>query len=115
MQTAKATSPPAEATLQDVVDRLLANHGLSDGRKRDLRSAVTVFGKVVGQPLAAIPFDLAVIRNRLDAMVPAQLKVSRKRWANLRSDLSAAITASGLVEMLKTVEVELSPAWADLL
>ena len=40
-------------------------------------------------------------------MVPAQAKVSRKRWANLRSDLAAAIDASGLLPMLKTAGVEL--------
>jgi hypothetical protein len=35
-------------------------------------------------------------------MVAAQAKVSRKRWANLRSDLAVAIEASGLRPMLKT-------------
>ena len=39
----------------------------------------------------------------------------RKRWANLRSDLSAAITASGLIEMLKTADVEPNEAWRALL
>src|SRR5262245_36581797 len=51
-----------------------------------------------------------------DGMVPAQAKVSSKRWANLRSDLSAAITASGLIMMLKTADVErgtrLGPAFS---
>ena len=42
-----------------------------------------------------------MLRQTLDALVPAEAKVSRKRWANLRSDLSAAITASGLIEMLE--------------
>jgi hypothetical protein len=47
--------------------------------------------------------------------VPAQAKVSRKRWANLRSDLAAAIGASGLQPMLKTADVELDCTWAALL
>ena len=59
------------------------------------------------QAPAAIPLDLADIRAALDGMVPAQAKVSRKRWANLRSDLAAAIEASGLRPMLKTAGVEL--------
>ena len=58
-------------TLQDVVQRLMANPGFSDIRKRDLRSAVVVIGKLIGQPLAAIPLDLAVLRQTLDALVPA--------------------------------------------
>src|SRR4051812_22439592 len=92
-------------TLQDLVQGLMANPALSDTRKRDLRSAVVVIGKLIGQPLGAIPLDLAVLRQTLDALVAAEAKVSRKRWANLRSDLSAAITASGLIEMLKTADV----------
>jgi len=108
---------PASAgpTLQAVVDRLLTNPSLTETRKRDLRSAVMVFAKVVGQPPSAIPFDLAAIRNRLDAMVPAQAKVTSKRWANVRSDLSAAITASGLVDIIKTSDVKLDSGWAALL
>ena len=49
-----------------------------------------------------VALDLAEIRAVLDLMVPIQAKVSRKRWANLRSDLSAAIAASGLLSMIKT-------------
>ena len=56
-----------------------------------------------------------MLRQTLDALVAAEAKVSRKRWANLRSDLSAAITASGLIEMLKTADVELDEAWRGLL
>ena len=48
-------------------------------------------------------------------MVPARAKVSRKRWANLRSDLAAAIEASGLRPMLKTADVELDEVWSRLL
>jgi hypothetical protein len=48
-------------------------------------------------------------------MVPIQAKISRKRWANLRSDLSAAIAASGQLQMLKTSTVDLSESWVSLL
>ena len=67
------------------------------------------------QAPASIPLDLAGIRATLDAMVPAQAKVSRKRWANLRSDLAAAIEASGLRPMLKTAGVDLDETWSRLL
>jgi len=61
-----------------------------------------------------VSLDLAAIRSVLDLMVPIQAKISRKRWANLRSDLSAAIAASGLLPILKTSTVELSASWAFL-
>ena len=64
---------------------------------------------------AYVSLDLAAIRSVLDLMVPIQAKVSRKRWANLRSDLAAAIAASGLRPMIKTSSVELSESWTSLL
>jgi len=110
--------PPTTAqplTLQDVIDRLNDNPALSATRRRDLRSAVTCFAALTGSTAAFVPLDLAAIRAVLDLTVPIQAKVSQKRWANLRSDLSAAITASGLRPMLKTATVDLSASWASLL
>ena len=108
--------PPAiPPTLRDVVDRLTANPDLAQTRRRDLRSAVVIYGKLKSEPLSAIPLDLAAIRRTLDGIVPAQAKVSRKRWANLRSDLAAALDASGLHPMLKTANVELDSSWDALL
>jgi integrase len=101
------------ATLQNVIDRLAAG-GVADTRKRDLRSAVLTYAKLVGRAPASIPLDLADIRRTLDGMVPVQAKVSRKRWANLRSDLAAAFDASGLRPMLRTADVELDEAWSRL-
>jgi hypothetical protein len=106
----------AVVTLQTVLDRLAANPGLTTaGRTRDLRSAVTCFAKLMNQPPAAIPLDLAAIRQTLDRMVPARAKISPKRWANIRSDLAAAIDASGLRPMLRTAGVELDAAWRPLM
>jgi hypothetical protein len=51
----------------------------------------------------------------LDQIEPARLKISRKRWANLRSDLTAAIEASGLRPMFKTGRAEINETWARLL
>jgi integrase len=109
-------SPPtaALATLKDVLDRLATNLSLSETRKRDLRSACLAFGKLTGRAPAMMPLDLAAIRTTLDAMVPAQAKVSPKRFANLRSDLGSAIEASGLRPMIKTAGVELSESWSRL-
>jgi integrase len=87
---------------------------LSDTRKRDLRSSIVIYGKIVDMPLSEIPLDLAVIRETMDGVVPLQAKVSRKRWTNLRSDLTAAIAESGLLPMLKTADLKLSADWEAL-
>jgi hypothetical protein len=102
-------------TLQDVLEGLVRNSSLSVTRLRDLRSAVTCFAALVDSSPPHVALDLAAIRSVLDLMVPIQAKMSRKRWANLRSDLAAAIAASGLLPMLKTSTVELSESWASLL
>ena len=114
MNTAAIPQSALPVTLKEVVDRLMANPDLSDTRRRDLRSAIVIYGKLKGEALAAIPLDLAAMRSTLDGMVPAQAKVSRKRWSNLRSDLAAALDAS-LQPMLKTADVELDCTWAALL
>jgi integrase len=109
------TTTATPATLQDVLDRLAADRGLPKTRSRDLRSAVTSYAKVIGQPCAAIPLDLAAIRGTLDKVAPARVNVSAKRWANMRSDLTAAIAASGLRPMVRTSDVPLDGAWSRLL
>jgi integrase len=105
----------AVVTMQTVLDRLSENPGLTPSRKRDLRSAVMSFAKLMDQPPAAVPLDLASIRKRLDLVEPASAKISRKRWANIRSDLVAAIDASELRPMLKTAQIELGDSWKRLL
>jgi len=109
------TDTATTITLQTVLDRISSASELSDGRKRDLRSAAISFAKLTGRAPAAIPLDLAGIRETLDHLVPAAAKISTKRWANLRSDLAAAIAASGLRRMLKTSDVRVDGAWAELL
>jgi hypothetical protein len=109
--------PPAgvPATLQDVIDRMVVDPGLSETRKRDLRSAVVTFAKLGDRTPAMIALDLAAIRTILAGMVAAEAKVSRKRWANVRSDLAAAIEASGLCPMLKTADIDMDQVWSRLL
>jgi integrase len=108
-------SAQATATLEDVLDGLANNASLSPARQKDLRSAVLSYAALIDSSPPHVPLDLAAIRSVLDLMVPIQAKVSRKRWANLRSDLSAAIAASGLCPMLKTSRAELSESWWSLL
>jgi hypothetical protein len=105
----------AVATMQTVLDRLTADPALLPRYKRELCSAVTCYARLVGQPPAAIPLDLAAIRQTLDTVVPASAKISRKRWATIRSVLADGINVSGVRPMLKTAGVELNAAWRQLM
>jgi integrase len=115
MKTTRLPPSTIPVTLETVIDRLASNDALSDVRKRDLRSAVRTLAKLQEKLPGDILLDLANIRTTLDGIVPAQAKVSRKRLANLRSDLAAAIEASGLRPMFRTAKVELDEGWAQLL
>jgi integrase len=115
MKISPVTQATATPTLQTVLERLAGDSALSPTRRRDLRSAVTRFAKLRAQLPSAIPLDLVDLRRTLDGIVPAGANVSSKRWANLRSDLTAAIDASGLRPMLKTADVDVNEVWARLL
>jgi hypothetical protein len=71
--------------------------------------------KLRGQPPVAIALDLAEIRATLNHMLPTRAQISRKRWANLRSDLARAIAACGLRPMLTTGDLEVDEVWTCLL
>jgi hypothetical protein len=110
----KPIPPPqttAQVTLQTVLDRLAADRSLPEIRRRDLRSAALSFARLKGERPGAIPLDLGDFRQTLDRFAPASARISRKRWANLRSSLASAIQASGLLPMLKTADVKVAKVW----
>lgn len=102
------------ATLQHVLDQISAKPDLTASRRRDLRSAVIAFGKLADKPLASIPLDLSELRRVLDHSEGSAPRISPKRRANLRSDLTAAIDASGTLPLLRTGELEVDDAWRAL-
>jgi integrase len=83
-------------TLGDVRDAVARATDLSPIRIRDLTSAISSFCSLIGEEPDYFPIDLDAIRAKLDAVNPIGNGISPKRLANIRSDLFAAITASGL-------------------
>jgi integrase len=91
---ASAALPPANlATLLAVVE---GHSGLSEGHKRDLRSAVKRVAHLLGNAPAAILLAMDAIRAGLNAVNPIAIGMTRERFANIRSDFVAAVKASGL-------------------
>jgi hypothetical protein len=82
MKTERFATIAQPVTLQDVLARLAASESLSATRRRDLRSSVTTYAKLIDQTPESIALDLAAIRRTLDDMVPAAAAVSDKRWKN---------------------------------
>jgi integrase len=83
-------------TLEDVRDAVESSDTLPPVRIRDLVSAISCFCRLIGAAPDSVQLDLGAIRDRLDAIHPVVHGISAKRLANLRSDLFAAIAASGL-------------------
>jgi hypothetical protein len=82
------------------MDRVAANPNIAASPKRDLRSAIISLGKLSDKSPGSIRLDLGTLRSLLDASRSSQAHISAKRRANLRSDLTAAIDASGLHPIL---------------
>ncbi len=118
MRNNQRLSPaPSEAsgglTLADVLDAVEMSPDLSPVRIRDLRSAISRFCALTGEVPGRIALDLAQLRNRLNAINPVTAGISPKSLANIRSDLFAAITASGL-KPISPARQGLTESWLAL-
>src|ERR1700730_732019 len=97
MRNDQRPSPaPRVSTLADVLNALQTSRDLSPVRTRDLRSALSRFCALIGEEPSQIPLDLAQLRTSLNAINPTAAGISQKSFANIRSDLFAAIKASRL-------------------
>ncbi len=114
--TLNQQSPANGPTLADVLQRLDDAPGLSDSRRRDLRSAVSFVTKVWGAPADQIPLDVPAIAERLDAVNPIAVGISAKRLANVRWGVMFALRHSGLKPgaLGGRNNKVLSPAWATV-
>ena len=108
------TIPAASrATLQDVLDAIDSAPAITGKRKQDLRSAVRLAAKVLGQQpheVAAYPRGLG---RRLDSVSGLSLGLSVGRWANVRSLLRSALSLTVPV-MAGASAVDLLPEWQAL-
>lgn len=104
-----ATSLP---TLQDVLDKI---EGLETGtQKRDLKSAVNTFCRVVEKRPAEIPAVPREIRALRESVSPLAVGITERRWANVCSGLTKAIElVRDLVPSRNTTP--LLPEWKAML
>jgi integrase len=115
--TAKISKPAKThvqgPTLRHVIDSAEAHRSLTPTRRRDLRSAVMRVAALLNEPPERIPLDLASLGAQLGAVNPAAAGLKAKRFANIRSDFMAAVRASGLKPVQRTI-TPLSPVWKKL-
>jgi integrase len=97
-------------TLADVIDLLSHDADLSVTRKRDLISALRRVCEMVGLDPAQVPAEPAALRAALARIHPVQYGISRKTYANLRTNAFAAIRHTAGFR----VRIRLTPPWQSL-
>ena len=102
------------ATLAMVEASIAKCAALSEQRRRDLCCSLRALARAMGRRLEEIPADPAALRVRLKVLTPAQAGVSPRRWANIKSDVGAALRHAGIACRRGRSRVALSAGWTDL-
>ena len=105
-------SPPTH--LAEVSDRISSMAGLGRQRRDDLMSAVRRVSPLLGGRPADIAANPEAIRRALNAITPASAGMTKRRWANVRALLAAALDLTGAKVVRKNYTIGLRPPWLAL-
>ena len=83
--------------------------------RRDTLSALDAISRIFGRDLALIRADVRTVRNLFQSKSAAELGISKKRFANIRSCVIGALKAHGEVPAAVTKRIPLTPDWQSLL
>jgi integrase len=104
---------PAPANLAQVLARL-DQRDRHDQRVANMRSAVKMVGKVLGQRLEDISTEPPVLAKRLAEANPALARMTPQRWIKVRSQTLAALRATGIPVLPGRNVARLVPQWQNL-
>lgn len=102
------------ASLADLIELVEQNERLSASRRRDLISAITTTARLLNRNAAELPASAKELRERLSRIHPTQAGMTAKRFANIRSDLAAALKHTVTPPKPKGATIIVSPAWVSL-
>ena len=103
------------STLADVLARLTELDDLPRQRRHDFASAVRRVADLIGMPASDIPADAPTLRRRLALLTPAGAGMTERRFRNVLSLLTAALSLVGASVARNRSLHKLSPAWTALL
>lgn len=103
----------AGVSLQDVRTAVAALPAST--KRRDTLSALDGVRKLYGRDLQTVPADWRTLRSLFVSRNAAQLGVSEKRLANIRSEVTKAVRTFGVSSPAMTKRIALEPAWSQLL
>ncbi|MBT5319854.1 MAG: hypothetical protein HOL45_08105, partial [Chloroflexi bacterium] len=103
---------PNMATILERLDDL---DTLSANKRRDLKSAVRSFCRLIGKDPALVPANINWLHVRIRRVSPAAHDITKKRLANIKSDVLKALELTGCSrERSEWLRVP-SPEWQSLL
>lgn len=105
-----SNAPPS---LFDLRTRVAA--GATGTTRRDALSALDSLPRLFGRELSAIRASVGTVRDLFVSRTAAELGISQKRFANIRSCVVGALNAYGEKVASITKRIPMTPAWEDLL
>jgi integrase len=99
-------------TLQNVRDRVAES--AAGTARRDLLSSLDTIARLHGRALSQVPATANAVRDLLASKTAAQLNISDKRYANIRSLLSAAVRDYANAPQPITKRIPLTKEWQAL-
>jgi hypothetical protein len=101
------------ATFAEAFARIAVDGAATPDRLAEYRSAIAALERVTGQSADRLPMAPRALRPFLEAVLPARHRMSRKRWANIRSSLTSIAALTGHVSAGADLRVPLQGAWAS--
>lgn len=110
----KDVARKAPETLAEVIDFLSKDTRLADKRRRDLISACNSTARLANRPAYDVACDVAALRQLFAVLHPVHGRISKKRLANIRADLAAALELACVIPAADP-NTDLLPAWRAFL
>lgn len=101
-------------TLEDVINIIRREIEFSKTRQRDLISAANTMARLLNRNAAEVPADMSSLRQKLSNIHHVQAGMSSKRFANIKSDLAAAIHHARERQPRRSIVTPL-PEWTEFL
>lgn len=104
--------PPDIPSFGDCIARIAVDTTLAKERRRDMISGLTRVAEVLTRAPDAVPVHVPWLQPRLEEVMPKALGLSAKTWANILSNMKAALVHLGFIKTGTKPAGALSPAWA---
>lgn len=106
--------PSGTLSFGECIARIKDDTALSEWRRRDLVSGLVRVAEALNRDPNAVPVHVPWLQPRLEDVSPKALGITAKTWANILSNMKAALAHLGCIETGTKPVAVLSPAWATL-